>query len=164
MKSQRGVTATSMVIVIVVLIMLAGYSVLSSREVLTEANTGKYFQEIKLINDQSKSLTLDKKTFKDTFESFKIEDINQFNSRVGNNLLAGEDYYYLGFADEQMTDVMRQTLNNILDVRNVENSYIISYEDTGKVNVFLVDGVRIGDNYHYTYTEIHNAYSNLNKK
>ena len=164
MKSQRGVTATSMVIVIVVLIMLAGYSILSSREIVTETNTGKYFQEIKLINEQTKSLTLDKKNFKETFETFKIEDISQFNSRVGNNLLVGEDYYYLGYADPQMTDVMKQTLNNILDVRSVEKSYIISYEDTGKVNVFLVDGIRIGDNYYYTYNEIHNAYSNLNKK
>ena len=164
MKNQRGVTATSMVIVIVILLMLAGYSVLSSREIVTEVNTQQYFQEIKLINEQAKGFTLDKKSFKDTFESFKIENIDQYNSRVGNNLLAGKDYYYLGFADEQMTDVMRQTLNNILDVRNVENSYIISYEDAGKVNVFLVDGVRIGDKYHYTYDEIHNAYSNLNKK
>ena len=164
MKSQRGVTATSMVIVIVVLIMLAGYSILSSREIVTETNAGKYFQEIKLINEQTKSLTLDKKNFKETFETFKIEDISQFNSRVGNNLLVGEDYYYLGYADPQMTDVMKQTLNNILDVRSVEKSYIISYEDTGKVNVFLVDGIRIGDNYYYTYNEIHNAYSNLNKK
>ena len=151
MKSQRGVTATSMVIVIVVLIMLAGYSILSSREIVTETNAGKYFQEIKLINEQTKSLTLDKKNFKETFETFKIEDISQFNSRVGNNLLVGEDYYYLGYADPQMTDVMKQTLNNILDVRSVEKSYIISYEDTGKVNVFLVDGIRIGDNYYYTY-------------
>ncbi len=164
MRNQRGVTATSMMIVIVLLIMLAGYSVLSSREIVTEVNTQQYFQEIKLINDQAKGFTLDKKNFKDTFETFKLENIAQYNSRVGNNLLAGEDYYYLGFGDESMTDVMRQTLNNILDVRNVENSYIISYEDTGKVNVFLVDGVRIGDKYYYTYDEIHNAYSNLNKK
>lgn len=164
MKNQRGVTATSMVIVIVILIMLAGYSILTSREVVTEANTQKYFQEIKLINDQMKSLSFDKKNFKDTLESFKIEDISQYNSRVGNRLLEGEDYYFLGFADESMTEVMKQTLNEALDVRSVENSYIVSYEDTGKVNVLLVDGVRIGDNRYYTYSEIHNAYSNLNKK
>ena len=59
---------------------------------------------------------------------------------------------------------MRQTLNETLDVRNVENSYIISFVDMGKVEVFLVDGVRIGDNYYYTYEEIHNAYSNVTKK
>ena len=47
MKNQRGVTATSMVIVIVILIMLAGYSVLTSREVVTEVKSEKYFQEIK---------------------------------------------------------------------------------------------------------------------
>ena len=164
MKSQRGVTATSMVIVIVILIMLAGYSVLTSREVITEANTGKDFQEIQLINEQMKNLSLDKKNFKSTLEAFEIEDIVQYNSRVGNNLLEGEQYYFLGFADESMTEVMKQTLNEVVDVRNIENSYIVSYEDTGKVNVFIVDGVRVGENYYYTYDEIHNAYSNLNKK
>jgi hypothetical protein len=105
-----------------------------------------------------------KKNFKNTLEAFKIDDISQYNPRVGNNLLEGEDYYYLGFADENMTDVMKQTLNEVLDVRSVENSYIVSYEDTGKVNVLLFDGVRVGDSYYYTYDEIHNAYSNLNKK
>ncbi len=164
MKSQRGVTATSMVIVIVILIMLAGYSILTSREVVTEANAQKYFQEIKLINDQMKSLSFDKKNFKDTLEAFKIEDISQYNSRVGNRLLEGEDYYLLGFGDEAMSEIMKQTLNEALDVRSIENSYIVSYEDTGKVNVLLVDGVRMGDSYYYTYSEIHNAYSNLNKK
>ena len=51
MKSQRGVTATSMVIVIVVLIMLAGYSVLSSREVdLSKCNTTTIYSIINFIN------------------------------------------------------------------------------------------------------------------
>ena len=164
MKSQRGITATSMVIVVVILIMLAGYSVLTSREIVTEANTGKYFQEIKLINDQMKNLSLDKKNFKNTLEMFEIEDIRQYNSRVGNNLLEGKEYYLLGFADSSTTEVMKQTLNEVLDVRSVENSYIVSYEDTGKVNVFLLDGIRVGEKYLYTYDEIHNEYSNLNKK
>lgn len=164
MKNQRGVTATSMVIVIIILILLAGYSVLTSREVVTEVKTEKYFQEIKLIDDQMKGLSFDKKNFKDTLEAFKIEDIRDYNARVGNRLLEGEDYYLLAFGDESMTEVMKQTLNEALDVRNVENSYIVSYEDTGKVNVFLLDGVRVGENYYYTYDEIHNAYSNLNKK
>ena len=164
MKNQRGVTATSMVIVIIILILLAGYSVLTSREVVTEVKTEKYFQEIKLIDDQMKGLSFDKRNFKDTLEAFKIDDIRDYNARVGNRLLEGEDYYLLAFGDESMTEVMKQTLNEALDVRNVENSYIVSYEDTGKVNVFLLDGVRVGENYYYTYDEIHNAYSNLNKK
>ena len=73
-------------------------------------------------------------------------------------------YYLIGYGEESLTEVMRQTLNETLDVRNVENSYIISFVDMGKVEVFLVDGVRIGDNYYYTYEEIHNAYSNVTKK
>lgn len=164
MKNQRGVTAISMAIVIVILIMLAGYSVLTSREIVTEVNVSQYFQEIKLINEQVKGISFDKKTFKDTFESFKIEDISQYNLRVGNKLLTGEDYYLLPYGDEKITEVMKQTLNELLDVRNIENSYIISYVDDGKVDVFLVDGVRIGENFHYTYEDIHNAYSELNQK
>ena len=116
MKNQKGITAMSMVIVIVILILLAGYSVLTSRDIVTEVNIEQYFQEIKLISDQAKGISLDKKTFKDTFESFKIEDLNEYNARVGNRLLAGENYYLLAYGDESLTDVMRQTLNEILDV------------------------------------------------
>lgn len=164
MKNQKGVTAISMVIVIVIVVLLASYSILSSRDVVNEVKIQTYFQEIKLIGDSTKGLSLDKSYFKDTFESFKIENIDEYNARVGNNLRADKEYYLLGFAEESTTEVMRQTLNEILDTRNVENSYIISLEDSGKVNVFLVDGVRIGDNYYYTYEDIHKSYSNVTKK
>ena len=164
MKNQKGVTIISMVIVIVIIILLASYSILTSRDVVTEVNVQTYFQEIKLVNDNVKGLSLDKKYFKDTFEPFKIENINEYNARVGNNLRPDRQYYLIGYGEESLTEVMRQTLNETLDVRNVENSYIISFVDMGKVEVFLVDGVRIGDNYYYTYEEIHNAYSNVTKK
>lgn len=164
MKNQKGVTVISMVIVIVIIILLASYSILTSRDVVTEVNVQTYFQEIKLVNDNVKGLSLDKKYFKDTFEPFKIENINEYNARVGNNLRPDRQYYLIGYGEESLTEVMRQTLNETLDVRNVENSYIISFVDMGKVEVFLVDGVRIGDNYYYTYEEIHNAYSNVTKK
>lgn len=164
MKNQKGVTVISMVIVIVIIILLASYSILTSRDVVTEVNVQTYFQEIKLVNDNVKGLSLDKKHFKDTFEPFKIENINEYNARVGNNLRPDRQYYLIGYGEESLTEVMRQTLNETLDVRNVENSYIISFVDMGKVEVFLVDGVRIGDNYYYTYEEIHNAYSNVTKK
>ncbi len=164
MKNQKGITVISMVIVIVIIILLASYSILTSRDVVTEVNVQTYFQEIKLVNDNVKGLSLDKKYFKDTFEPFKIENINEYNARVGNNLRPDRQYYLIGYGEESLTEVMRQTLNETLDVRNVENSYIISFVDMGKVEVFLVDGVRIGDNYYYTYEEIHNAYSNVTKK
>ena len=164
MKNQKGVTVISMVIVIVIIILLASYSILTSRDVVTEVNVQTYFQEIKLVNDNVKGLSLDKKYFKDTFEPFKIENINEYNARVGNNLRPDRQYYLIGYGEESLTEVMGQTLNETLDVRNVENSYIISFVDMGKVEVFLVDGVRIGDNYYYTYEEIHNAYSNVTKK
>lgn len=164
MKNQKGVTTISMVIVIVIIILLASYSVLTSRDVVTEVNVQTYFQEIKLVSDNLKGLSLDKKYFKDTFEPFKIDNINEYNARVGNKLRTDKEYYILGYGEESTTEIMKQSLNEILDVRNVENSYILSFIDSGNVEVYLLDGVRIGDTYYYTYEEIHNAYSNVTKK
>ena len=44
MKNQKGVTAISMVIVIVIVVLLASYSILSSRDVVNEVKIQTYFQ------------------------------------------------------------------------------------------------------------------------
>lgn len=164
MKNQSGVSVISMTIVVVLIIILASFSILTSRDVVVESNIQTYYQEMFTITESAKRLSLDKKIFKDTLQVFKVENIEEYNHRVGNKLLAGEDYYLLPYGESETTDVFKQTMNEVLDVRNIKNSYIISYIDTGKVEIFLIDGVRIGDNQVFTYSEIRDEYSRVTKK
>lgn len=164
MKKQKGVTLISMVIMIIVVILLASYSVLSSRDLITETNMQTYYQEIKLVQESLKGLSVDKEYFKESLEPYKISDIGMYNSMVGNNLEYDKDSYYFGFGEESMDKVVRQTLYELLDLRNISNSYIVTFIGEGKVKVFLVDGVKSGNETFYTYEEMHDAYSNVTQK
>ena len=95
---------------------------------------------------------------------FELEDISDMNERVGNNLREGKQYYYLGYADESVTEVMKQTMNGNLGVRNIEGSYIVSVGEIGDIEVFLVDGININGNFCYTYDEIYREYVSVTQK
>lgn len=162
MKNQKGVTAISMMVLIVIIILLASFSILSSRDVVVEGNITATYSEISIIRDAALNLSLDESYRNDgIIASTKIQNIEYYNSRVGGNLSEGKTYYYLPFEGEN--DVLVQSLNEKLDVRSVENSYIISIEDVGKVEVYLVDGIRIDNTSYYSYDDIKAVYSDMDR-
>ena len=159
MKNQKGVTALSMMILIIIIILLASFAVFSSRDLVVEGNIATIYNEIDIIRDSILGLSINESYEDGIFSSTKIDDINDYNARVGGNLKSGRTYYYLAYADDTMSDVYIQSLNEFLDVRSVQNSYIVSIIDVGEVEVFLVDGIRIEDTYYYSYEEISQNYS-----
>ena len=162
--NNSGISAVSLMITIVVIIIIAGYSLFFSRDTVVEAQVAKAYTEIQEIQDATKALSLDASYAREYLAGHEIEDISSMNERVGNKLREGKQYYYLGYADETTTEVMKQTLNETLGVRNIESSYIISVGDIGEVDVILEDGINIKDKYCYTYEEIHREYVNVTQK
>lgn len=154
MKGQKGVTALSMVIVIIIIIIIASFSIFNGRDVVVEGNLASIKNEVKTMKNAVEQLSLDKSYMNGIIETTKIDNISVYNSRVGNNLVEGKDYYYLGFGDESISETVIQNLNDALDVRSVKNSYIISVEDAGEYEIYLVDGVRNGDKYYFSYKDI----------
>ncbi len=164
LKNNRGISAVSLMITIVVIIIIAGYSLFFSRDTVVEAQVAKAYTEIQEMQDAAKALSLDAAYAREYLAGCEIEDISTMNERVGNKLREGKQYYYLGYADDSVTEVVKQTMNENLGVRNIEGSYIISVGDIGEVDVFLVDGININDKFCYTYDEIYREYVNVTQK
>lgn len=164
MKGQSGISALSLMITIVIIIIVAGYSLLFSRDTVIEGNVATIYAEISEMREAAKGLSLDLEYVKDNLAEFELESISDINPRVGGNLREGKKYYYFGYADDSMTEVMKQTINEKLGVRNVSGSYVIAINDIGEVEVYLVDGINIDGDIYYTYDEIYVEYAEVNQK
>ena len=161
--SQKGITAVSMIIIIVILLLLASFSLFSSRDLVVESNLAKAYNEILMMKNAVRNVSLND-YYKDTIiTSRKVKDIGEYNSRVGNKMTTDKTYYYFGYRDSTVPDSVKQELNEVLDLRSVSNSYIVCINGEGDVEVMLVDGVRYGDAQYFTYDEIANVYANVTK-
>ena len=164
MKSQRGVSALSLMITIVIIVMIAGYSLLFSRDTIVEGNVATVFAEMQELIEAAKGLSLDFEYLNENLSAFELASITEMNPRVGNKLREGRKYYYFAYGDEDFSDVMKDTLNDILGLRSVSGSYVVAINDLGKVEVYLVDGININGRFCYSYEEIYAEYTEVNQK
>lgn len=164
MKSQRGISALSLMITIVIIIMVAGYSLLFSRDTIVEGNVATVYSEMQELIEAAKGLSLDMDYLEENLSVFELESITEMNPRVGNKLREGKKYYYFAYADEDFSDVMKDSLNEVLGLRSVSGSYIVAINDLGKVEVYLVDGININGKFCYSYEEIYAEYTEVNQK
>ena len=156
MKSQRGISALSLMITIVIIVMVAGYSLLFSRDTVVEGNIATIYAEVQEVVEAAKGLSLDIEYAKETLTGFELDSVADINHRVGGKLNSAKSYYYFGYADE--------TLNEKIGLRSVSGSYVVAINDIGKVEVYLVDGVNINGKMCYTYEDIYEQYTEVNKK
>lgn len=164
MSKQKGVSLISMVIVIIIIVILAGASIFSSKDLMSETKLAKVYNEIATVRNAIVELKSLNETDPETYDmnkmlmSEKIENIELYNQRVGWNLNEGTEYYYLGFADKNIPDSLKDYLEEQLGVKNIDFSYIISADTIEDIEVYLVDGLPIGEYYYYTYEDILNQY------
>lgn len=165
-KSQRGISAVSLMITIVIIIMLAGYSLFFSRDTVVEGNIATAYAEIQEVSDAIKALSLDPSSVPEILAAFVIDDIGEYEDRVGADHILSEEtqYYLLGYGEETVSEVMKQSMNDILGLRNIKSSYVISVKGLNDVEIYLVDGIGVNGKYCYTYDEIYMEYINVNKK
>lgn len=164
MRSQKGISALSLMITIVIIVMIAGYALLFSRDTVVEGNVATVYAEVQEIVEATKGLSLDSEYAQEALAGFELESVSDINPRVGGKLNEVKKYYYFGYADESMTEVMTQTLNEKIGLRSVSNSYVVAINDIGKVEVYLVDGININGKMCYTYEDIYAQYTEVNKK
>ncbi|MBQ9279775.1 MAG: hypothetical protein IJ215_01835 [Clostridia bacterium] len=163
--SQKGVTAVSMIIIIVILILIATFSLFSSRDLVVESSMAKAYNELSMMRNALRSLSL-QDSYEDTtiLSTLKVTNIGEYNSRVGGKMTTEKTYYYFGYKDPDVEKSVKQELNDLLDLRSVANSYIVCINEPGNVEVMLVDGIKYGDTKYYTYDEIANVYANVTEK
>lgn len=164
LESQRGVTALSMVVVVIVMIIIASFSVFSSRDLIKESLLAKVYNEINMVKDAVKDISLDDSYKESILSSMKITDLSEYNSRVGGTMTTDKTYYYIGYNDSSVSEATKKELDEYLGLRNIKNNYVICIKDYGMVEVMIVDGVKSEGNTYYTYDEISRAYTNVTKK
>lgn len=170
MKKQSGVTALSLMIIIVIIILIASSSLLSSQDLIVEAKIETVYNEIETVKEAARRLKslneMDPKKYDLSQMLFtdKITDISVYNDRVGQKLVEGQEYYYLDFKKDVISDTMKASILESLDIKSVTNSYIINMKEIDNIEAFLVDGIKINDNTYYTYEEIAKEYSGAIQK
>ena len=169
MNKQNGVTMISLIVVIIVIVILAATSIFSSKDLMTETRVAKVYNEIASVRNAITELKSLNETDPETYDmnkmlmGEKIENLQEYNQRVGWNL-EGNEYYYLGFGDKNIPDAMKKYLEEQLGVRGIEFSYVVGAETIEDIEVYLVDGIKIGNYYFYTYEDILNEYLKNQKK
>ncbi len=164
MYKQKGFTMISLIVVIIIIIILAAASVFSSKDLLREAKVAKVYNEMFTVRNAIQELKSLNETDPETYDmnkmlmGEKIENIEGYNQRVGWNLKEGKEYYYLGFSDKNIPDSLKSYLEEQLGVRDIGFSYIVSAETIEDIEVYLVDGLPIGDYYFYTYEDVLDQY------
>lgn len=162
MKNERGVTALTLTIVVVIIGIIAAFSIFTSRDVVVEGNLATVYSEISTVREKMIDQSLSDSYETSIIQTFKIDDISDYNYRVGGKLENGKDYYLFDFAGElgeAGSETLKQSLYEELDIKSVNKSYITCINDIGDVEVYLVDGIRVDDETLYTYEEIKEVYN-----
>ena len=99
MYKQKGFTMISLIVVIIIIIILAAASVFSSKDLLREAKVAKVYNEMFTVRNAIQELKSLNETDPEAYDmnkmlmGEKIENIEDYNQRVGWNLKEGKEYY-----------------------------------------------------------------------
>lgn len=153
-KQNKGITMIQMVITIVMMVLIAGFSIYNSKDTLVETKITKAYNEI-----------LEVKRAVQSFEMLDFAKLSDFSTQITDftyypqlvsycNDPSGE-YYFLNF--ESNKDV----IEDILEIRNIENNYIVDVKNIENIQIFSVDGIKVGKDTYYSDEEILKKYNDI---
>ncbi len=153
-KNNKGITMIQMVITIVMMVLIAGFSIYNARDTIVETKVAKIYNEVEEVKNAVTGLKI--------FEDENIENIlgtplQNLNDYPGLAVYYKDDqeYYLLNFKTNG------NVLCDLLEIRNIENNYIVNLKDTDNVEVFLIGGAMIEDEMCYTDYEILKKYNDI---
>ncbi len=153
-SKQKGISLMQMVITIVMLMLIALFAVFNSRDTITETKLSRVYDEMVKV----KQAVIGIVTLKEDYISeigTKIEDFSSYPQLTPYYNGTEHEYYFLDFKTKG--DVLQE----ILELRNIENNYIVNVKNLQNVEIFLIDGVKIGDNLYYSDSEILEKYNEI---
>ncbi len=153
-KNQQGFTMLQMTITIVMLVLIAAFAIYNARDTVVETKITKVYNEI-----------IEVKRAVIGVETLNVQEIENIGTKLENldaypqlssYLGSGDhEYYLLNFKES------KEKLEDALELRNIENNYIVDVADTEKIKIFLVNGVEVGDSFYYTDSEILEKYNEV---
>lgn len=154
LKGKNGITMIQTVITIVMMILIAGFSIYNSKDTLVETKLTKAYNEIlevKRAVQGAETLEL----FKMSSIGTPVEDFTLYPQLSGYYNSGEHEYYFLNFKDNG------KVIENVLEIRNIENNYIVNVKNTENIEIFMVNGVKVGTSTYYTDTEILKKYNDI---
>lgn len=153
-KKEKGITMIQMVITIIMMIIIASFSLYNARDTIIEAKVSKVYKEIMTVREGvvgAKVMeTIDFADF-----GTKLDDFSSYPQLSSYYDSGDSEYYFLDF------ETKNAVISEALEIRNIENNYIVNVKDFENVEVFLVDGLVIGSDRIYSDDEILRKYNDI---
>ncbi len=152
-SKQKGISLIQMVITIVMMMLIALFAVFNSRDTITETKLSRVYDEmVKVKQAVMGTITLNENYISEI--GTKVEDFSSY-PQLASYYSTGQEYYFLDFKTKG--DVLQE----ILELRNIENNYIVNVKNLQNIEIFLIDGVKIGGTLYYSDSEILEKYNEI---
>ncbi len=150
LKNNSGITMIMMVITVVMMALIAVFSITNSRETVTETKIIKLYNEMREV----KSAVLRYATT-ENLDNLSIYATTVFPA--GSKYPASEQkLYYLDFYND------KNVLNDLLEVGNIEHDYVVNVYHLNDVEICLGNTVAIkGTTKNWTEQEILELYNDV---
>ena len=154
-KKNTGITMIQMVITIVMLVLIAGFSIYNSSDTIAETKAATAYQEITEVKKAVMEYVVLHED-KEDLQLFRLDSLSGFPTIASFYTdEENQEFYYLNYkADATL-------LNEILETRNVTSNYIVNVKDLNNVEIFLTGGIKMGNQICYTDKQILEKYNDI---
>ena len=151
-KNNKGITMIQMVITIVMMVLIAGFSIYNARDTIIETKVAKIYNEVEEVKNAVTGLKIFEDENIENILGAPLQNLNDY-PELAAYYKDDQEYYLLNFKTNG------NTLCDLLEIRNIENNYIVNLKDADNVEVFLVGGAMIENEMCYTDYEILKKYN-----
>lgn len=156
-KNEKGITLIQVVIAVVMITLIASFAVLNSNDTAVETRIAKAYNEIIEVKKAIIELKmLDEDELKIVLSGDKLENLDGYTNLSSYNK-PDQEYYILEFENNDKKDMLLDTL----ELRNIENNYIVNIKDIENIEIFLEKGVKVRNEVFYSDDEIIEKYKNI---
>lgn len=151
---ELGITMIQMVITVLMMIIIAGFSVYNANDTIIESRIAKAYNEMMEVKNAVIGLkTLGAYDMRDI--GTQIPNLSSYNQLMPYYTSGDHEYYLLDFEGKG------DAISEILEIRNIENNYIVDVGNIENVEIFLINGVKIGGVLYYSDDEILEKYNDI---
>ncbi len=145
MKKEEGITLTSLIITVIIMIIIAGITTTAGLESMRSAEKTRMMTELQIIQEKVNTIYEKRQLNKENIEYYNslgqdLSKVNQVKLEEALNGTKPEGYRY--FSKEDLKQ---------LDLENIEQEVIINFETR---DVVSITGIPIDDSTYYRLSEI----------
>ena len=142
-----------MVITVVMMALIAVFSISNSKETVVETKIIKTYEEMREVKSAiMRYVVIDNM---ENLATYKITSLASYPGITSKYGPSEQDLYYFDFGQDSAI------LNDLLEVRNIQNDYIVNVYNLNDIEIFLVGGIQIGGTTYYAEQDILEQYNDV---